>query len=495
MIYSVIKARIHVVAKASFTSTRLCQQASKITSSCISSCVQRKQLIEDSNADISLHNINDNKLPSTQNHRTYPCSNKMGSTAVNNATTSHQCTSESEANAPITDIEELHHQAILDKQSTYIDPATGFTVFTELAHLKRGKCCGNQCRHCPYGWSNVRNENGGFNQNDTGRVVSGDREGAARLVKRILNGTYYEEEEEDECTMQNGGTTQQVSTEELNGTHNGRSQKCNNTTDDSESINDRQNKTINSTSTIVVGKGGSAGGTLTSKNVPYTRKGDTGTSQLFTGERRNKDDVLFEALGTVDELCSIVGVVYAELNTPKTNNSMATTYGNLPEQLLDVMSRLFDVGSHIAKPTPQNGQSEESSTGDKSKSSGFHSHHTSLLEEWIDTMTDELPELTSFILPTGSPASAQLHVARTVCRRAERRMVPLVQDERTVDPDALAYVNRLSDFFFTAARFVNYCEDRDEVQYRREERGSDSTGSARKGVNFQRERVVVKLKK
>ena len=114
-------------------------------------------------------------------------------------------------------------------------------------------------------------------------------------------------------------------------------------------------------------------------------------------------------------------------------------------------------------------------------------------EEWIDTMTDELPELLSFIIPTGSPASAQLHVARTVCRRAERRMVPLVHDVGTVDPAALAYVNRLSDYFFTAARFVNYCDGIDEVQYRVEERvlGDDSG----KGANFHRERVVVKLKK
>ena len=121
-----------------------------------------------------------------------------------------------------------------------------------------------------------------------------------------------------------------------------------------------------------------------------------------------------------------------------------------------------------------------------------------MLEEWIDTMTDELPELTSFILPTGSIASAQLHVARTVCRRAERRMVPMVQDEQTVDPAALSYVNRLSDYFFTAARFVNYCEDRDEVQYRREVRldGDEGDKDRRRETNLlQRERVVVKLKK
>mmetsp|Transcript_25184 Transcript_25184/g.41299 ORF Transcript_25184/g.41299 Transcript_25184/m.41299 type:complete len:176 (-) Transcript_25184:128-655(-) len=168
----------------------------------------------------------------------------------------------------------------------------------------------------------------------------------------------------------------------------------------------------------------------------------------------------------------------AEEATKDDDKAPDTIYGDLPEQLLVVMSRLFDVGSHIAKPVPQNQQN---------KNSGFQPHHTELLEEWIDIMTNDLPELTSFILPTGSPASAQLHMARTVCRRAERRMVPLVQEEETVDPAALAYVNRLSDYFFTAARFVNYCEDRDEVEYR-------SEASGRKGANLQRERVVVKMK-
>ena len=161
------------------------------------------------------------------------------------------------------------------------------------------------------------------------------------------------------------------------------------------------------------------------------------------------------------------------------------------------MSRLFDVGSHIATPQKTNINQQEQTTNVKSRNNSFPNHHAAVLEEWIDTMTDELPELTSFILPTGSIASAQLHVARTVCRRAERRMVPMVQDEQTVDPAALSYVNRLSDYFFTAARFVNYCEDRDEVQYRREVRldGDDDKDRRRETNLLQRERVVVKLKK
>jgi len=410
-----------------------------------------------------------------------------------------------EAPAAIMDIEEIHRDAILQKQSTYIDPHTDFTVFTELSHLKRGKCCGNQCRHCPYGWSNVRNAAGGFGTGDgNARATSGDRQGTGRLVKRIMNGTYYEDDEsfedessEDESSEDESSDDEEVSQVSIGGCCSTESTESNSTT------------TSHTFKSVVrgEGKGGSAGGTLTSKNVPYTRKGDAGTSQLFTGERRKKDDILFEALGTVDELCSIAGVVYAELiacqekqqsNIPTKDsskddaNSIRSIYGDLPEQLLDVMSRLFDVGSHIARPVPQNQQNNEPSG--REKTNGFHSHHTELLEEWIDTMTDELPELTSFILPTGSPSSAQLHVARTVCRRAERRMVPLVQDEETVDPAALAYVNRLSDYFFTAARFVNFCEDRDEVQYR--SGGERELGNkGRTDSIFLRERVVVKLKK
>ena len=354
-------------------------------------------------------------------------------------------TKSNNGDAAITDIEDLHRHAIMNKQSTYIDPATQFTVFTELAHLKRGKCCGNMCRHCPYGWSNVR---GASENASSARAVSGDRECTGRLVKQILDGTYYDDEDTNLALKPSLPTNTDTSLK---------------------------------SASVSRGKGGRAGGTLTSKNVPYTRGGDKGTSQLFTGERRKKDDILFEALGTVDELCSVVGVVYAELNAAEKrasdNGTTKSIYGELPEQLLDVMSRLFDVGSHVAKPVPNIKEMDKSQKENK----GFSSDHTTILEANIDAMTDQLPELTSFILPTGSIASANLHVARTVCRRAERRMVPLVQEEETCDPDALAYINRLSDYLFTAARYVNFCDGSDETQYRKA-----------KSI-VQRERITVKL--
>jgi cob(I)alamin adenosyltransferase len=303
------------------------------------------------------------------------------------------------------DIEEIHRIAVEQGSTTYIDPDTGFTVFTKLAHQRRGFCCGNMCRHCPYDHVNVRGKT------------------KTRKVTPIVV-------EEEEKTYQS--------------------------------------------------KGGRHGGRLTSKNVPYTRTGDAGTSSLLTGERRLKTDLSFEAMGTVDELCSAVGVVYAELQQHD---------GRLEEWLLEIMSRLFDVGSHLAKPRrayeddDEEEEEEEIFVAD-GIGGGFSSEHIDALEDWIDILTEELPELTSFILPTGTKAAAFFHVARTVCRRAERCVVPLVQT-KVCDPRALQYLNRLSDFLFAAARYANLQlgTKQEEKLYRKPNR-----------VAKQRQRVVVSTK-
>jgi cob(I)alamin adenosyltransferase len=301
----------------------------------------------------------------------------------------------------IQDIEDLHQEALGQGKKSYIDPATGFTVFTELLQLKRGTCCGNKCRHCPYGWDQVP----GAPPREA-KLTSGDHDTAQAMVTAIM----------DSAKDANG----QVLTREQ-----------------------KKEK----------------------KNVPYTRTGDSGTSQLLTGERRSKDDLNFDALGTVDELCSFAGVVHAHLNPD-------CEYGDLNEWMLDIMSRLFDVGSHVAKPKKIKDDSDDDEEGSSSfdhdgVGGGMDPLHIEQLEEWIIAMTDDMPELTSFILPTGAIAAAHLHVARTVCRRAERRMVPLVK-LGTCDPNAMKYVNRLSDFFFTAARWVNFCEGKEEIQYQRD---------------------------
>lgn len=322
--------------------------------------------------------------------------------------------------SPILDIEDIHRRAVKNGEKTYIDPATGFTCFTELSHLDRGVCCGRACRHCPYGWSNVRNGNP-----RKAKVKSGDREAVQKLIDRIRNNA--EEEETDE-----------------------------------EKSNEKEMKTR--------GKGGRHGGALTKKNVPYTRGGDRGTSQLLTGERRCKDDIAFEAMGTVDELCSVVGLAHAELLELDSSK-----YGELPEHLLDIMSRLFDVGSHVANPKKVYSDGEEEEEESKfvpdGVGGGFDIENVDVLEDWIDRYTEEIPELNSFILPTGSKLSAQLQVARTVCRRAERRVVGLVEED-VCDPNVMKYLNRLSDFFFTVSRFANHRAGKTEVMYCRPNRKS-----------------------
>mmetsp|Transcript_5851 Transcript_5851/g.7821 ORF Transcript_5851/g.7821 Transcript_5851/m.7821 type:complete len:375 (+) Transcript_5851:244-1368(+) len=325
----------------------------------------------------------------------------------------------------IVDIEDIHRKAVANSESTYIDPDTGFMVFTEVAHLKRGKCCGNKCRHCPYGWENVRSikSNGESSSSMVKKLDSGDRQAAQVLLEKVTEAAKNSCQEFEDSKKEDDDSV----------------------TSSSLRFSDESRE---------------------KKSVPYTRKGDRGVSQLFTGERRKKSDPIFEALGTVDELCSFVGVVHAEISL----SGSRCDYGPLEEQLLDVMSRLFDLGSCIA--TPQFGDQKKGTA--KLRAITFDSQHVKDLELWIDQLTEEMPELRNFILPTGGRASAHLHVARTVGRRAERRVTELmdIDDvptrygsmnvERIVE-----YLNRLSDYFFTAARWTSYCEGRDEIVYKR----------------------------
>jgi cob(I)alamin adenosyltransferase len=188
------------------------------------------------------------------------------------------------------------------------------------------------------------------------------------------------------------------------------------------------------------------------KKIPiYTKTGDKGTSMLFNGERRNKNDEIFEALGTTDELNSNIGFA---------REFCIDFHTLLAERLEQTQSLLLDVGSHIA--TPRN----QSSSGHLARTN-FDEVHVSNLERWIDEMDNELPPLKNFILPSGGKASASLHVARSVCRRAERTIVPLVQ-QGSVDASVGKYINRLSDFLFMAARFVALKEGKPEVIYKKQ---------------------------
>jgi len=186
----------------------------------------------------------------------------------------------------------------------------------------------------------------------------------------------------------------------------------------------------------------------------YTRTGDGGSSSLFSGERRRKDDAVFAALGHTDELNAAIGLVRAvcaEAGSP---------LGQLHMQLGEVQSRLIDVGSAIATPP------STSQTARVARTAFDGDGEAALLEGWIDAMDAELPQLKTFILPAGGQLASTLHLARAVCRRAERAVVPLVlagECEKSVE----VYVNRLSDYLFVAARFASHRTGETEVPYQK----------------------------
>lgn len=165
----------------------------------------------------------------------------------------------------------------------------------------------------------------------------------------------------------------------------------------------------------------------------YTRGGDGGETALFGGRRVRKDVVRVEAYGAVDELNALLGVVRAKLGD-----------GELGGWLVTIQSALFDLGSSLATPEPKAGAAQLAPGDDE----------IAELERWIDQLDGELEPLKTFILPGGDPAAADLHLARTVCRRAERRVVTLAAQEQ-VDPGVVGYLNRLSDLLFTMARAAN----------------------------------------
>lgn len=202
----------------------------------------------------------------------------------------------------------------------------------------------------------------------------------------------------------------------------------------------------------------------------YTKTGDTGVSSLYNGQRLPKDSPFFEALGDVDELNSTIGA--AREFCPASASYTA-------EQLEFIQSRLLDVGSVVA--TPLSGSSEAQLARVR-----FDASHTPKLEGWIDAMTSELPPLKNFILPSGGHAAALLHMARAICRRAERHVVPLVRDSQA-DNEVQIFLNRLSDYLFTAARYLAMKEGKAEVIWRKEVTATAAapatTAASTNGVN------------
>lgn len=163
----------------------------------------------------------------------------------------------------------------------------------------------------------------------------------------------------------------------------------------------------------------------------YTRGGDAGETSLGDGSRVSKLDPRIGAYGTTDELNALLGVVLASSCPPE-----------LRDPLIQIQNELFDVGADLCVPREVEGRLRvEQSQIDR-------------LERWCDTFNEPLPDLKSFVLPGGSPASATLHVARTVCRRAERETLAAGRDH-DLNPLAAVYLNRLSDLLFILARAAN----------------------------------------
>ncbi len=164
----------------------------------------------------------------------------------------------------------------------------------------------------------------------------------------------------------------------------------------------------------------------------YTKTGDQGTTSLFGGKRVSKADIRIDSYGTVDELNSWIGLLRdQEVNGPR------------KDVLLDIQDRLFTIGSMLA--------TEPGNT--KVKIPTLQADDITVLEKEIDSMDAKLPPMRSFVLPGGHPSVSYTHIARTVCRRAERLVIALHQHE-PVDGIIIRYLNRLSDYLFVLARLT-----------------------------------------
>lgn len=178
----------------------------------------------------------------------------------------------------------------------------------------------------------------------------------------------------------------------------------------------------------------------------YTKTGDSGDTRLFDGTRVRKDDPRVEAYGSVDELNAFIGAAAAWISDPE-----------LVRMLCDIQRDLFSIGAQLADPREQD-------AGRTKQKSQLDAARIRSLEEAIDRFETELPPLRQFILAGGSQPGALLHVARTICRRAERRVTGLAGQVQ-IHASVIEYLNRLSDFLFVLARLVNHRQGQQEIPW------------------------------
>ena len=179
------------------------------------------------------------------------------------------------------------------------------------------------------------------------------------------------------------------------------------------------------------------------KSNLYTGTGDSGTTSLVGGQRISKCCARLEAYGTVDEFSSFLGIVSSSAKCPEV----------LKLQILDIQNRLFDVGCYLATGVER----DQIPSCD-----ALDAACVECIERWIDELDSQTPKIRAFVLPGGCELAAHCHVARTVCRRAERRILMLAEQEY-VDPLVLRWFNRLSDYLFIAARYLNKVSGVEEI--------------------------------
>jgi len=196
----------------------------------------------------------------------------------------------------------------------------------------------------------------------------------------------------------------------------------------------------------------------------YTRTGDKGVTTLGNGRKVSKSSLRVQAYGNIDELNAAIGVIIAQ--NQKSKNKSQKYNSRLPKpgtggqakiknDLTTIQQNLFEIGTYLA----------DSAKTDKNLND-YLKQRVLDFEKEIDLLSKKLPELTHFILPGGGNTGAQLHLSRTICRRAERRVVELAKNE-TINEQVIVYLNRLSDFLFTMARSVNLKEKKEEIIWTR----------------------------
>lgn len=172
----------------------------------------------------------------------------------------------------------------------------------------------------------------------------------------------------------------------------------------------------------------------------YTRKGDKGETSLRKGQKILKFHIRVSSYGNIDELNSVLGVVLAKSKSRV-----------IKDEILKIQNDLFEIGSSLANPS------------DKSKNQNKYLNKRIFeIEKTIDNLTEKIPALSNFILPGGGESGAFLHLARTICRRTERKIVELSKKEK-IEIEIVSYLNRLSDYLFTLARFANVLERQKEI--------------------------------